>query len=108
MSDIAADDLWKVRRRSRWTRRQQLLRVLWSIVQVTLFRFSFHKSYRWRRFLLRLFGAKIGRQCTFRRTVRVYYPWNLEMGDMGSMGDDVVIYNLGKITLGRFVKVAQE
>src|SRR5690349_1119254 len=54
-------------------------RVLWTAVEGTLFRCSFHTMNRWRCFWLRRFGARIGKKCIIRRTVRVYYPWNLEV-----------------------------
>jgi putative colanic acid biosynthesis acetyltransferase WcaF len=86
----------------------KLLRIAWATAEMTLFRCSFHTMNSWRVFLLRCFGAKIGRQCKIRRTVRVYYPWNLEMGDMCIVGDDVRLYDLGKITIGTEAMISQE
>jgi len=83
-------------------------RILWSIVEASLFRYSFHSSYRWRSFLLTLFGAKIGRLVNVRRTCRVYFPWNLRIGDFSSIGDDTVIYNLGAVVIGDLVTISQE
>ncbi len=78
------------------------------MVQSTLYRYSFHTCSNWRSTLLRLFGAKIGKQCSIRRTSRVYYPWLLEMGDLGCLGDDVVVYNLGLVRLGARSSLSQE
>ena len=39
--------------------RGKLRRLLWSIVQSTLFYWSFSRAFRWRRFLLRSFGASL-------------------------------------------------
>jgi len=86
----------------------KIRRILWAGVEATLFHCSFHTMNRWRCFLLRLFGAKIGKRCVIRRTVRVYYPWLLEMGDMCIVGDKAELYNLGKITLGDRSMVSQE
>jgi putative colanic acid biosynthesis acetyltransferase WcaF len=86
----------------------KIRRLLWSIAQGTLYRYSFHTSSNWRAMLLRLFGAKIGEKCTIRRTSRVYYPWLLEMGELGCLGDDVVVYNLGKVQLGARSSLSQE
>lgn len=83
-------------------------RLIWSAVEATVFRFSFHTWSGWRILLLRLFGAKIGKNCVIRRTVKVYYPWQLEMGDMVIVGDAVNIYCLGKITLHTRCMVSQE
>jgi putative colanic acid biosynthesis acetyltransferase WcaF len=89
-------------------RRYKALRLLWSMVQNSLFRYSFHTWSGWRAFLLRCFGAKIGRQCTIRRTSRVYYPWLLEMGDLACLGDDCSVYNLGRVSLMDHVTISQE
>ena len=86
----------------------KIRRLLWSIVQNTLYRYSFHTWSRWRVLLLRIFGAKVGKQCIIRRTVRVYYPWQLDVGDLAVIGDKAEIYNLGKITIGHRVMISQE
>src|SRR5215207_3635890 len=70
----------------------KIKRLLWSMVEATLFRGSFHTMNGWRSFLLRMFGAKVGRRCIIRRTVRVYYPWLLEVGDMAVIGDAANLY----------------
>lgn len=93
---------------SAWSTRQKIGRVLWSMVQAVLFRLSFHNCYGWRRFLLRRFGARIGRDCVIRRTVRIECPWNLVMGDNSCLGDRVNAYCLGTVTLGRRVSISQD
>ena len=97
----------KNRMRSPWTFKEKVMRVIWGTVESTIFRYSFHNMYRWRNFLLRLFGAKIGRHCTIRRTASVYIPWHLEMGDWCTIGDNVIIYPLGPIKIGDRVMVSQ-
>ncbi len=86
----------------------KIRRLLWSIVQNTLYRYSFHTWSRWRVLLLCLFGAKVDKTCTIRRTSKVYYPWLLEMGALGCLGDDVVVYNLGLVRLGARSTLSQE
>ena len=93
---------------SPYTTRQKMARVLWSMAQATLFRLSFHNCYGWRRFLLRRFGASIGRDCVIRRTVRVECPWNLVMGDNACLGDRVNAYCLGTVTIGRRASISQD
>lgn len=80
---------------------------LWWIVQGTLFRLSPQFMYGWRRFLLRVFGARIGINVLIRPTARVTYPWKLEVGDFSWIGDDVILYTLGSITIGSNVVVSQ-
>jgi putative colanic acid biosynthesis acetyltransferase WcaF len=81
---------------------------LWWIVQAIFFKNSPQVFYGWRRFLLRLFGAKIGKKVIIRPTVRTTYPWKLTIGDYSWIGDDVVLYTLGSIDIGKNVVVSQK
>lgn len=81
---------------------------LWWLVEAFLFRPSPQFMYGWRRFLLRLFGADIGRHVILRPTVRTQFPWKVRIGDHSWIGDDVVLYSLGPITIGRHVVVSQK
>ncbi|HEV7383163.1 MAG TPA: WcaF family extracellular polysaccharide biosynthesis acetyltransferase [Dyadobacter sp.] len=81
---------------------------LWWIIQATLFSWSPQFLYGWRRFLLRLFGAKIGKDVLIRSSVTITYPWNLEVGSNSWIGDSCVLYNLGKITIGENVALAHK
>ncbi len=80
--------------------REKVCRLIWNMVQVTLFRFSPRRADRWRAFLLRLFGAKVGQVELLRNTVRVEVPWNLDIGDHVQLGDAVYLYSLGPIAIG--------
>lgn len=99
--DISAN-----RRTSTWNAKEQFGRLLWAAVQ-PLFRFSPRPCWGWRRFLLRSFGASIGREVHIDPSVRVAIPWNLEIGDWSAVGYDALIYNLGYVRLGRRVTVSQ-
>lgn len=79
----------------------------WWIVQSTLFGCSPQFMYGWRRFLLRAFGAKIGKNVIIRPSARVTYPWKLSVGDDSWIGDDVVLYTLGTIDIGNDVVISQ-
>ena len=81
---------------------------LWWLVQSILFSNSPQFMYGFRRFLLRLFGAKIGKDVIIRPTVRITYPWKVSIGDYSWIGDDVVLYSLGEIEIGNNVVVSQK
>jgi putative colanic acid biosynthesis acetyltransferase WcaF len=81
---------------------------LWWIVQATLFRLSPQGLYGWRRCLLRLFGARIGCGVLVRPTVRITFPWKVSVGNNSWIGDDVVLYSLGPITIGANAVVSQK
>lgn len=92
---------------SAWTTRQKAGRVLWWLVQATLWRWSWHNAYRWRRMLLRSFGATLHRTTRLRPSVRIEIPWNLTLGANTVVGDFANLYALGPITLGDRVTVSQ-
>jgi putative colanic acid biosynthesis acetyltransferase WcaF len=81
---------------------------LWWLVQGTFFRMSPQFMYGFRRFLLRLFGAKIGKKVIIRPTVRITYPWKVSIGNYSMVGDDVVLYSLGDIEIGDNVVISQK
>lgn len=81
---------------------------VWWIVQATLFAWSPQFLYGWRRYLLRLFGAKIGRKVILRPTVRITYPWKVEIGDYSQIGDRTELYSLSNILIGKNVVVSQD
>lgn len=81
---------------------------LWWIVQATLFRCSPQFMYGWRRFLVRCFGARIGKKVIIRPSVKITYPWKLQIGDYSWVGDDVSLYTLGPITIGSHAVISQK
>ena len=87
--------------------RSAILVQLWWLVQPLLFATSPQFMYGWRRWLLRLFGAKIGVGAIIRPTVRVQFPWKVSIGDYAWVGDHVGLYNLGEIKIGAHAVVSQ-
>ena len=107
MDEAAKDAAFAAAQVSPWTLREKIGRALWMIVRGSLFRYSWHNWYGWRRWLLRVFGATVGRNVVVRPTASVEIPWLLTIGDYSSLGDRVIVYNLGRITIGRRVTVSQ-
>jgi putative colanic acid biosynthesis acetyltransferase WcaF len=87
--------------------RSAVITQLWWLVQSTLFAWSPQFLYGWRCWLLRLFGAQIGRHVLIRPTARVTYPWKLTVGDFAWIGDHVELYTLGKIEIGDHTVISQ-
>lgn len=77
----------------------KLGRALWGVVWVTLFRYSPRRAFGWRRFLLRVFKAKIDDTSVVYPSARVWAPWNLEMKAYAVIGEFVNCYNAGKVTI---------
>ncbi len=100
--DIAAN-----RASRKYSRRELLARALWEILRVPLFRWTPRPFWAWRRVVLRLFGARIGREVRICPTATVALPWNLSIEDNAAIGDAVILYSLGRIAIGRDVTISQ-
>lgn len=87
--------------------RNQLARALWNLVWLALFRPSPGIFHGWRCFLLRLFGAQLGRGVHVHPSVRIWAPWNLQMGDHSCLAPDVDCYCVAPVTLGPHATVSQ-
>jgi putative colanic acid biosynthesis acetyltransferase WcaF len=61
----------------------------------------------WRRFLLRLFGARIGKGAHPYPSAKIWAPWNLEMGDHSCLGQNVDCYCVDRIKIGSHATVSQ-
>ena len=82
-------------------------RMLWGIVWLLLFRPTPRNLHGWRRFLLRLFGAKIGQGVHPYPSAKIWAPWNLEMADHSCLSEAVDCYCVDKITIGAHSTVSQ-
>ncbi len=87
--------------------KNRLARLGWGIVYALFFQTSPRPLHPWRSFLLRCFGAKIGKGCHVYPKARVWAPWNLTMADQAGMADSVNCYSMAVIFLGKKVVVSQ-
>jgi putative colanic acid biosynthesis acetyltransferase WcaF len=87
--------------------RNRAARASWNIVYVLLFRLSPRPFHGWRRFLLRVFGAQVGRGCHVYPKAIIWAPWNLTVGEAGAIADGADVYNPSPITIGAWAVVSQ-
>ncbi len=83
----------------------QIRRVAWSAGR-WLIRLSPRPCFGWRRFIFRLFGARIGAHVNTYPSTHLYMPWNVEIGDWAALGEDVLVYSLGEVSIGRSVTLS--
>ena len=81
---------------------------LWWLCEGFLFPLTPHNLNGLRCGLLRLFGAKIGKGVVIRSSVRVLYPWKVEIGDYTWLGDQVFLYSLDTIKIGSHTIISQK
>ena len=72
------------------TRKHQMIRMLWSVVW-TIFARPLPRSIGsgWKRFLLRLFGAKLASTAIVYSSAKIYYPANLIMDEYSCLASGV-------------------
>lgn len=96
------DQSWFDRGRPNW------YILLWWLVQGVFFPLIPHNFNGMRRSILRLFGAKIGINVIIRPTARFTYPWKISIDDYSWIGDDVILYSLDLIHIGKHCIISQK
>jgi putative colanic acid biosynthesis acetyltransferase WcaF len=103
-----AAEFEKYRYVNRLSVQSRLARLLWGIVYLLLFRPTPAWCLNgWRVFLLRLFGADIGKGCRIASSVRIWAPWNLKLGNFVCFAESVDCYCVDKIQIGNKVTISQ-
>lgn len=88
--------------------RNRVGRLAWGVAWALLFRPFAGRPFRyWRVFVLRCFGARIGKRCSIYANVRVWAPWNLRLGDYVAVGPGAELYAVDTITVGSMVTISQ-
>jgi putative colanic acid biosynthesis acetyltransferase WcaF len=100
-------DIEANRRARKWSGRELVGRALWELLEPLLFRLSPRPFWGWRNALLRLFGARIGRNVHIHPSVRIAVPWNLDIGEYAALGDAVRLYSLGLVSIGPGATISQ-
>jgi putative colanic acid biosynthesis acetyltransferase WcaF len=84
-----------------------LIEALWYFIGLPLLRSYLITSPAFRRWLLRVFGANIGRGAHIKPGLRVKFPWYFEVGDHSWLGEDLWVDNLAPVTIGAHACVSQ-
>lgn len=87
--------------------RHRLFRALWILTWAVLAAWTPPPLHAWRCFLLRLFGARVGRGVRIYASAKIWYPPNLLADDGSVIGWRTVIYCQAPIRLGRNAVVSQ-
>ncbi len=85
----------------------RLARCVWGLGYALLYRPSPIPCHAWRRAVLRLFGARVGRGARPYPRCRIWAPWNLTLGDHSLLANGVECYSVAAITVGAYATVSQ-
>jgi len=82
-------------------------RFIWYYVNIIFFRTGFFPFYGLKVFLLKLFGAKLGKGVLIKPNVNIKYPWFLKIGNYTWIGENAWIDNLDTVIIGNHVCLSQ-
>jgi len=100
-------DLSKTSRRGYRPGRSFAYRALWLIVEALVMLNPVVTPYGLKRWVLRRFGAKVGRGVLIKPNVHVKYPWHLEVGDNVWIGERAWIDNFVSVRIAANAVVSQ-
>lgn len=88
--------------------RNRLVRAIWHVCWGLLAAWTPPPLHAWRCFVLRMFGAKIGKGVRIYGSTSVWLPSNLTVGDRVIVGPRVKLYNQGVIDIGDRAVISQD
>lgn len=83
-------------------------RLLWWFIYLIFFKFSPVPFFTYRRFILSLLGADLGRNTMIYPSVKIWLPSNLAMKNGSTLGPRVNVYNQGKVSIGEDAIISQD
>ena len=81
-------------------------RFFWGIIQSSLFKYSPKTFFNFRNLLLKIFGAKIGKNTHIYNGVKIWSPMNLIVGNNVGIGNEVYLYSMDQIIIDDGVDVS--
>ena len=74
--------------------------VFWYLLKCVFFLSAFPWPSRFKSWLLRRFGAEIGREVYWKPRINIHIPWKLKVGDFTWIGEEVCIINFAPVSIG--------
>jgi len=84
-----------------------LKRMAWHYVNCIFFKSGYFPFYSIKVFLLKFFGAKVGKGVFIKPFVNIKYPWMLSIGDHVWIGENVWIDNIALVSINNNVCISQ-
>jgi putative colanic acid biosynthesis acetyltransferase WcaF len=85
----------------------KILLLIWYFTNVIFFKNSLNPFSFLKVLILRLFGAKVGKNVLLKPSINIKYPWKLTIGDNSLIGEEVWIDNLDDVIIGSNVCISQ-
>ncbi len=85
----------------------QATEFLWLLVSLCLFQLCPFKLSPLKCWVLRRFGARVGRDVVIKPNVKITFPWRLDIGDHVWLGEECWLLNFDRIAIEDHVCVSQ-
>ena len=82
-------------------------KILWYITNLLFFKNAIPYPYPFKKWVLKAFGCKIGRNLVIKPNVSIKYPWLLTIKDNVWIGEHVWIDNLAMVSIASNVCISQ-
>lgn len=87
--------------------RRRWVLVVWYLLKCAFFLSSLPWPSSFKSWLLRRFGAEIGRGVYWKPRVNIHIPWKLKVGDYTWIGEEVSIINFAPVSIGAHCCLSQ-
>jgi putative colanic acid biosynthesis acetyltransferase WcaF len=104
---MISPDGYENRRLPSFSIRHRIIRLVWNLTWFLLASWTPRYMYKWRRFLLNLFGANLHKRADVRGSARVWYPPNLTMGPRTMLAEKVNCYNMAPVLINHDTLISQ-
>ena len=81
--------------------------IIWYIIKMIFFISAFPYPSSFKRFILRSFGAKVGKGLIIKPRVNIHFPWKLTVGDDVWIGEEAFLLNFEPLVIGNNVCISQ-
>ncbi len=81
--------------------------ISWYTIKVFFFLSAIPYPTNFKIFLLRLYGAEVGKNITLKPRVNIHFPWKLKIGNNVWIGEESFLLNFEELAIGNNVCVSQ-
>jgi len=85
----------------------KLVEMMWYLIKMLFFLNAFPFSTKFKVFVLRLFGARVGNGVVLKPKINIHMPWKLVIGNNVWIGEEVFILNFEQVIIGNSVCISQ-
>jgi len=81
--------------------------ICWYLIKITIFMSAIPYPMKFKIFILKQFGAKVGKGVIIKPRVNIHFPWKLIIGDDVWIGEEAFILNFEKVIIENNVCISQ-